>query len=122
MLGDHSLSLRAAQYCRMIDLLKHESSSLDKINTREIGWRVLTNDTSNGALTSPDSRVPTLLNNYTIPCNCGFVVKVFKGWWEGKRKPQSPKCNFPADDGGIGTIDGAGWMGSASCWLLDASQ
>ena len=106
----------------MIDLLKHESSSLDKINTREIGWRVLTNDTSNGALTSPDSRVPTLLNNYTTPCNCGFVVKVFKGWWEGKRKPQSPKCNFPTDDGGIGTVDGAGWMGSASCWLLDASQ
>ena len=101
MLGDHSLSLRVAQYCRMIDLLKHESSSLDKINTREIGWRVLTNDTSNGALTSPDSRVPTLLNNYTTPCNCGFVVKVFKGWWEGKRKPQSPKCNFPADDGGM---------------------
>ena len=25
-----------------------------------------------------------------------------------KRKPQSPKCNFPADDGGIGTVDGAG--------------
>ena len=95
MLGDHSLSLRVAQYCRMIDLVKHDSSSLDKINTREIGWRVLTNDTSNGALTSPDSRVPTLLNNYTTPCNCGFVVKVFKGWWEGKKKAAVAEVQLP---------------------------
>jgi hypothetical protein len=35
---------------------------LDKINTREAGSRVLTNDISIGALTSPDSCVPTLLN------------------------------------------------------------
>ena len=58
----------------MIDLVKHDSSSLDKINTREIGWRVLTNDTSNGALTSPDSCVPTLLNTYTTLTNCEVEV------------------------------------------------
>jgi hypothetical protein len=31
---------------------------------------------------------------------------VFKGWWEGKRKSKSPKCNFTTDDEGIGTVDG----------------
>ena len=84
----------------MIDLVKHDSSSLDKINTREIGWRVLTNDTSNGALTSPDSRVPTLLNNYTTPCDCGFVVKVFKGWWEGKESRGRRSAAPPPMTGG----------------------
>ena len=31
-----------------------------------------------------------------------------------KRKSKSPKCNFTTDDGGIGTVDGAAWLGSAS--------
>ena len=60
---------------------------------------------------------------------------MFKGWWEGKNKSKSPKCNFTTevsghqrpknkskspkcnfttDDGGIGTVDGAAWLGSAS--------
>jgi hypothetical protein len=64
---------------QMIDLAKHDSSSLDKINTREAGSRVLTNDISNGALTSPDSCVPTLLHNYTTLGNCEFVVKGVRG-------------------------------------------
>ena len=58
----------------MIDLLKHESRSLDKINTREAGSRVLTNDISIGALTSPDSCVPTLLNTHTTLTNCEVEV------------------------------------------------
>ena len=60
----------------MIDLLvvKHDSSSLDKINTREAGSRVLTNDISIGALTSPDSCVPTLLTTHTTLTNCEVVV------------------------------------------------
>eukprot|EP01047_Picozoa_sp_COSAG01_P117185 COSAG01_NODE_45859_length_405_cov_2.261438_1_plen_34_part_10 len=33
-------------------VVKHDSRSLDKINTREAGLRVLTNDISIGALTS----------------------------------------------------------------------
>eukprot|EP01047_Picozoa_sp_COSAG01_P149970 COSAG01_NODE_84038_length_100_cov_22.000000_1_plen_32_part_01 len=32
----------------MTDLVKHDSRSLDKINTREAGLRVLTNDISIG--------------------------------------------------------------------------
>ena len=31
-----------------------------------------------------------------------------------KIKSKSPKCNFTTDDGGIGTVDGAAWLGSAS--------
>ena len=59
---------------RMIDLLKHESRSLDKINTHEAGSRVLTNDISIGALTSPDSCVPTLLNTPTTLTICEVEV------------------------------------------------
>ena len=58
----------------MIDLLKHESRSLDKINTREAGSRVLTNDISIGALTSPGSCVPTLLTTHTTLTNCEVEV------------------------------------------------
>ncbi len=58
----------------MIDLLKHESRSLDKINTHEAGSRVLTNDISIGALTSPDSCVPTLLTTHTTLTNCEVEV------------------------------------------------
>ena len=31
-----------------------------------------------------------------------------------KRKSKSPKCNTTTDDGGIGIVDGAAWLGSAS--------
>ena len=104
-----------ARYLRMIDLLKHESRSLDKINTREAGSRVLTNEQSIGALTSPDSCVPTLLNNYTtlIICEVALQKRLRDGGRE-KRKSKSPKCNFTTADGGIGTVDGAAWLGSAS--------
>ena len=59
----------------MIDLVKHDSRSLDKINTREAGSRVLTNEQSIGALTSPDSCVPTLLNNYTTLIICEVALQ-----------------------------------------------
>ena len=71
----------------MIDLLKHESRSLDKINTHEAGSRVLTNDISIGALTSPDSCVPTLLNNYTTLTNC--EVEIQKCLRDGGREKES---------------------------------
>ena len=88
---------------------------MDKINTHEAGSRVLTNDISIGALTSPDSCVPTLLNNYTTLIICEVALqKCLRDGGREKRKPQSPKCNFPTNDGGIGTVDGAGWLGSAS--------
>eukprot|EP01047_Picozoa_sp_COSAG01_P002161 COSAG01_NODE_55_length_31115_cov_105.202533_18_plen_200_part_00 len=32
---------------------------------------------------------------------------MFKGWWEGKRKSKSPKCNFTTADGGIVSRSGA---------------
>ena len=107
----------------MIDLVKHDSRSLDKINTREAGSRVLTNEQSIGALTSPDSCVPTLLNNYTtlIICEVALQKRLRDGGRE-KRKSKSPKCNFTTADGGIGTVDGAAWLGSASSCVLDVSQ
>ena len=45
-----------------------------KINTHEAGSRVLTNDISIGALTSPDSCVPTLLTTHTTLTNCEVEV------------------------------------------------
>eukprot|EP01047_Picozoa_sp_COSAG01_P099329 COSAG01_NODE_29367_length_639_cov_1.635185_2_plen_63_part_01 len=39
---------RGLRLLRMTDLVKHDSRSLDKINTREAGLRVLTNDISIG--------------------------------------------------------------------------
>ena len=99
----------------MIDLVKHDSRSLDKINTREAGSRVLTNEQSIGALTSPDSCVPTLLNNYTTLIICEVALqKCLRDGGREKRKSKSPKCNFTTADGGIGTVDGAAWLGSAS--------
>ena len=92
----------------MIDLVKHDSRSLDKINTREAGSRVLTNEQSIGALTSPDSCVPTLLNNYTTLIICEVALqKCLRDGGREKRKSKSPKCNFTTPDGGIGTVDGA---------------
>ena len=41
---------------------------------------------------------------------------MFKGWWEGKRKPKSPKCNTTTDYGGIGTVDGAAFHGDFNAW------
>ena len=69
----------------MTDLVKHDSRSLDKINTREAGSRVLTNDISIGALTSPDSCVPTLLNNYTTFIHVICEVAVQKCLRDGGR-------------------------------------
>ena len=68
----------------------------------------MTNDQSIGALTSPDSCVPTLLNNYTtlIICEVALQKRLRDGGRE-KRKSKSPKCNFTTADGGIGTVDGA---------------
>ena len=71
----------------MIDLVKHDSRSLDKINTREAGSRVLTNDQSIGALTSPDSCVPTLLNNYTTLTDC--EIEIQKCLRDGGREKES---------------------------------
>ena len=34
-----------------------------------------------------------------------------------KRKSKSPKCNTTTDYGGIGTVDGAAWLGSASSYV-----
>ena len=80
----------------MIDLVKHDSRSLDKINTREAGSRVLTNEQSIGALTSPDSCVPTLLNNYTtlIICEVALQKRLRDGGRE-KREHGDVECSGP---------------------------
>eukprot|EP01047_Picozoa_sp_COSAG01_P050592 COSAG01_NODE_5128_length_4469_cov_4.067506_1_plen_90_part_00 len=44
---------------------------------------------------------------------CDTCIQVSQAG-EGKRKSKSPKCNFTTDDGGIGTVDGAAWLGLAS--------
>ena len=82
--------MQTGRRCRgndTVDLVKHDSRSLDKINTREAGSRVLTNDQSIGALTSPDSCVPTLLNNYTTLTNC--EVEIQKCLRDGGREKES---------------------------------
>ena len=86
---------------RMTDLVKHDSRSLDKINTREAGLRVLTNDISIGALTSPDSRVPTLLDNYITLIICEVAVqKCLRDGGRGKISRSRRSATSPPMTGG----------------------
>ena len=85
----------------MTDLVKHDSRSLDKINTREAGSRVLTNEQSIGALTSPDSCVPTLLNNYTTLIICEVALqKCLRDGGRGKISRSRRSATSPPMTGG----------------------